>query len=176
MKRKIPILSRLLFLIRHSPWLWCDHLHICSKSLSYRSRVKYCNDAFKNTLTNVTCETLYRLHTPRPTWFGAFKKKKKVQLKTSSSNWGVGLQGLCWWDKEKAFLHAFLPPGTHLLCALLNKGISQFRRGRRESVVATGPHRAGFPPQKVKYKQKAKNEAGILHSPIYWRKHQGIQC
>lgn len=81
MKRKIPILSRLLFLIRYSPWLWCDHLHICSKSLNYCSRVKYCNDAFKNTLTNVTCETLYRLHTPRPTWFGALKKKKKCSSK-----------------------------------------------------------------------------------------------
>lgn len=26
-------------------------------------------------------------------------------------------------------------------------------------MVATGPHRAGFPPQKVKYKQKAKKRS-----------------
>lgn len=113
----------------------------------------------KNTLTNVTCETLYRLHTPRPTWFGALKKK--CSSKPPAATEELACKAFAGEKKEKAFLHAFLPPGTHLLCALPNKGISQFRRGRRGSGVATGLRRAGFPPQNVKYKQTAKAKLGF---------------
>lgn len=90
-------------------------------------------------------------------------KKKKGAAQNPSSNWGVGLQGLCWWDKEKAFLQPPPPfPQEHTFCVLcLTKEFPNFGVEGGKSVVATGSYRAGFPPQKVKYKQKAKMKLGF---------------
>lgn len=89
-------------------------------------------------------------------------KKKRGQLKTPAATEELACKAFAGEIKRRLFSSPPpLPPGTHLLCALPNKGISQFRSGRRESVVATGSYRAGFPPQKVKYKQKAKMKLGF---------------
>lgn len=125
----------------------------------------------KNTLTNVTCETLYRLHTPRPTWFGALKKK--CSSKPPAATEELACKAFAGEIKRRLFS----TPSSlqeHTFCVLcLTKEFPNFggeggKVGWLQVCVELASHH--------KTLNTNRQQKRSWDSLLYWRKHQGTQC